>query len=224
MSMLDHHIQRAIVYKLAFAPSLRFGELKPDDIENKLFTYHLKKVVSAGYVAKNEDGEYTLTAEGRRIGKGALDSDTRLIDRAYSTLLLAIRRKSDGAWLLYKRHTHPMIGLAGFMHAQPSAEESVTETAAKECRLATGLTGEFTVHGHGYFHVYRDEQLESFTHFTLLVCDDIQGELSQNSTLADYYWEQKPDFNGPHMLPNMLTLYAMTASPAGSFVEQTFHL
>ena len=46
--MLDHHIQRQIVYQLAFVDSLRFGELKPDDLDNKLFTYHLKKVVSAG--------------------------------------------------------------------------------------------------------------------------------------------------------------------------------
>jgi DNA-binding transcriptional ArsR family regulator len=222
--MLDHHIQRAIVYKLAFASSLRFGELKPDDIENKLFTYHLKKVVNAGYIEKNKEGEYQLTAEGRRIGKGAFDSDARLLDRAYSTLLLAIRRKSDGAWLLYKRHTHPMIDLAGFMHAQPIAEATAPATAAKECQLKTSLIGEFSVHGHGYFRVYRDKQLESFTHFTLLVCDDIQGELTQNSKLADYYWEQQPDFSGDHMLPNMQLLYEMTQTSAGSFIEQTFHL
>lgn len=222
--MLDHHIQRGIVYRLAFAPSLRFGELKPDDIENKLFTYHLKKVVSAGYVEKNEDGEYLLTAEGRRMGKGAFDSDARLLDRAYSTLLLAIRRESDGAWLLYKRRTHPMIGLAGFMHAQPIAEQTATEVAAAECKQKTGLTGKFHVHGHGYFRMYRDKQLESFTHFTLLVCDDAQGELTQNSKLANYYWERQPDFGGEHMLPNMPTLYAMTTSPVSSFVEQTFHL
>lgn len=222
--MLDHHIQRAIVYKLAFAPSLRFGELKPDDIENKLFAYHLKKVMSAGYVEKNEDGEYLLTAEGRRIGKGAFDSDSRLLDRAYSTLLLAIRRKSDGAWLLYRRNTHPMIHLAGFMHAQPNANEEVTATAAKTCFNQTGLSCTFYVHGHGYFRVYRQEQLESFTHFTLLVCDDATGDLSQDSDLADYYWDSALNFDDEGMLPNMHTLYNMTKAPAGAFVEATFHL
>jgi hypothetical protein len=222
--MLDHHIQRAIVYKLAFTPSLRFGELKPDDLDNKLFTYHLKKVVTAGYVEKNEDGEYLLTAEGRRIGKGAFDSDSRLLDRAYSTLLLAIRRKSDGAWLLYRRRTYPMINMTGFMHAQPVADMTAEEAARSVCAAQTGLVGDFHVHGHGYFRVYRDTELESFTHFTLLVCNDTEGELMQNSELADYYWDVTPDFGATGMLPNMQTLHTMTQSPPGTFVEATFHL
>ncbi|MNH49947.1 hypothetical protein D3C73_15430 [compost metagenome] len=222
--MLDHHIQRTIVYQLAFAPSMRFGELKPDDIDNKLFTYHLKKVMTAGYIVKNDDGLYALTSEGRRIGKGVLKKESRLIDRAYSTLLLAIRRKSDGAWLLYTRHTHPMIGLTGFMHAQPTATTAILETASLECKEKTGLSADFRVHGHGYFRVYHNEQLESFTHFTLLVCDDAQGELSQNSKLANYHWEQAPSFDAPHMLPNMQALYAMYTGPAGAFIERTFNI
>lgn len=222
--MLDHHIQRSIVYQLAFEPSMRFGELKPDDIDNKLFTYHLKKVIAAGYVAKNDDGLYILTSEGRRIGVGALKSEHRLIDRAYSTLLLAIRRKHDGAWLLYRRNTHPMIGLAGFMHVQPVVDMASTEIARLECRDKTGLDGEFSVHGHGYFRVYDKDQLESFIHFTLLVCDDIHGELAPNNILADYFWEMAPDFSAPHMLPNMQTLYELYTGPSGTFTEQTFHL
>jgi hypothetical protein len=222
--MLDHHIQRSIVYQLAFAPSMRFGELKPDDIDNKLFTYHLKKVVAAGYVTKNDDGLYALTSEGRRMGKGVLKTESRLLDRAYSTLLLAIRRKSDGAWLLYTRHTHPMIGLTGFMHAQPNAAVNIAETAALECKQKTGLDGMFRVHGHGYFRVYHDNQLESFTHFTLLVCDDIRGELAQNSELADYHWELQPDFGAAHMLPNMQVLRDMYAGTAGGFIERTFDI
>lgn len=222
--MLDHHLQRTIVYQLAFATSLRFGELKPDGIDNKLFTYHLKKVVSAGYVRKTDAGDYTLTAEGRRIGKGVFKNDSRFLNRAYSILLLAIRRKNDGAWLLYTRRTHPMIGLAGFMHAQPVARESTTETAHKVCLEMTGLTGEFRVHGHGYFRVYRQDQLESFTHFTLLLCDDATGELTHNSEHADYYWDIAPDFAASGMLPNMSVLYGMTKAPAGAFVEASFQL
>lgn len=116
--MLDHHIQRTIVYTLAFAESMRFGELKPDELDNKLFNYHLKKVIAAGYVAKNDEGLYTLTSEGKRVGKGALKKQSRLIDRAYSILLLCVRRESDGAWLLVRRRTQPLLGLKGFMQAQ----------------------------------------------------------------------------------------------------------
>ncbi|MDB5165914.1 MAG: hypothetical protein JWM00_804 [Candidatus Saccharibacteria bacterium] len=222
--MLDHHIQRTTVYQLAFADSIRFSELKPDDIDSKLFTYHLKKVVSAGLVIKTDSGEYALTPEGRRVGKGALKKQSRMIDRAYSILLLAIQRQEDGAWLLYRRQTHPLLGLTGFMQAQPVADHDVVTTARQECRDKTGLEGEFSVHGHGCFRVYRGEELESFIHFTLLKCTDIQGEVHQSSEAAEYYWDSAPDFAAADMLPNMQILHKMCAAPAGTFAEATFQL
>lgn len=222
--MLDHHIQRQIVYDLAFSEGLRFSELKPDDLENKLFNYHLKKVMVAGYVHKNDDGTYSLTAEGKRVGKGALKKQSRLIDRAYSTLLLAVRRPDDGAWLLIRRKSQPLLGLTGFMNASPVANQETVQTAAEVCREQTGLTGTFVPHGHGYFRIYRDGALESFIHFTLLVCSDIQGELRQNSELAEYYWDTDPQWQAPDMLPNMQTLFEMSQAPSGCFVEKTFDI
>ena len=224
MYMLDHHIQREIVYTLAFSQGLRFGELKPDTLENKAFDYHLKKVIVAGYVVKNQDGTYSLTNEGKRVGKGALKKQSRLIDRAYSVLLLAIRRPEDGAWLLTRRKAQPLLGLTGFMNAQPIATQQTTQTASEICRQQTGMTGTFVVHGHGYFRIYRDGSLESFIHVTLLTCSDIQGVLHQNSELAEYYWDTDPDFAAPEMLPNMQTLHKMLQAPAGCFVEKTFDI
>ena len=195
--MLDHHIQREIVYALAFSEGLRFSELKPDGLENKAFDYHLKKVIRA---------------------------ESRLIDRAYATLLLAVRRPEDGAWLLMKRKSQPLIGLTGFLNAQPVASQEVTQTAADVCRQQTGLAGTFVVNGHGYLRIFRDGFLESFIHFTLLTCSDIQGELHQNSELAEYYWDTDPDWSAPDMLPNMQILYKMSQAPVGSFVEKTFDI
>jgi hypothetical protein len=222
--MLDHHIQRQIVYDLAFSEGLRFSELKPDTLENKAFDYHLKKVIAAGYVRKNENGTYSLTSEGKRVGKGALKKQSRLIDRAYSTLLLAIRRPDDGAWLLMRRKAQPLLGLTGFMNASPVATEETVQTAANICREQTGLSGTFVPHGHGYFRIYRDRALESFIHFTLLTCNDIQGVLHQNSELAEYYWDTDPEWSAPDMLPNMQTLFEMSQAPMGCFAEKTFDI
>lgn len=222
--MLDHYIQRDIVYRLAFTEGERFSDLKPDDIESKLFTYHLKKVVSAGYAEKGEDGLYRLTPEGRRIGVGAFRDHHMSIDRAYSVLLLVIRRSSDGAWLLYRRNTHPLIGLSGFMHTTPTALADAPTRAKEELLAKTGLHSEFTVAGEGYFRVYDGEELESFTHFTLLACDDVSGELVQDSDLAEYYWDSAPDFASPQMLPNMVTLHDLYMNTDQHFVEKTFTL
>jgi hypothetical protein len=222
--MLDHHIQKNIVYTLAFSDGMRFSELKPDDLENKAFDYHLKKVIVAGYVVKNDNGTYALTSEGKRVGKGALKKQNRLIDRAYSVLLLAVRRREDNAWLLVRRKSQPLLGLTGFMNAQPTVDKQITQTAADVCREQTGLAGEFVVHGHGYFRIYRSGSLESFIHVTLLTCTDIQGALVQNSELAEYYWDTDPDFSAPDMLPNMQTLRKMLTAPEGCFVEETFDI
>jgi hypothetical protein len=222
--MLDHHIQRTIVYTLAFADAMRFSELQPDDVDSKLFTYHLKKVIHEGYAIKNLDGTYSLTSEGRRVGKGALKKQSRFINRAYSILFLVIRRKSDGAWLLYKRGAHPLIGLSGLMHAQPNPIDSIIKTAQEECRRKTGLRGDFTVINNGYFRVYKDDELESFTHFTLLACDDIQGELSQNDELGEYYWQIDPDFTAADVLPTARVLAEAYLHHDQSFIEQTFRI
>lgn len=221
--MLDHHIQRSIVYTLAFADSLRFSQLQPDDIESKLFTYHLKKVIASGFVKKNDDGTYALTPEGRRIGK-SVASHERTMDQAYSILLLVIRRKSDNAWLLYTRSTHPLIGLTGFMQAKPVASHPVADTAQKICFEKTGLQATFIVKASGYFRVYEGDELESFTNFTLLCADDASGELVALDEFGTYEWVQDPDFSGSDMLPTAETLRTLAMSNDVSFIEKTFHI
>lgn len=222
--MLDHHLQRSIIYHLAFSESQRFSELKPDDIESKLFDYHLKKVIAAGYVIKNKEGLYTLTAKGRLVDITGFKNRDSAFLRAHSVLLLAIRRKKDGAWLLYRRYTHPLRDLVGFMHATPSSLRDSSQQAAKECREKTGLAGDFTVLGNGYFRVFDAEAIESFTHFTLLYCDDIKGNLEQNSEFAEYLWMQKPDFTHHDMLPNMQDLGQLYLQKQPFHIERTFHL
>lgn len=220
--MIDHHIQRSIIYRLALVSDLRFSDLKPDTIENKLFTYHLKKVIAAGYAQKNPDGLYSLTSEGRRLGLGVLESMQAWTERAYSVLFLVIRRKSDGAWLLYKRNRHPLIEGVGFMNCSPLATENIAQTAASACKKKTNLECSFTVLGSGFFRVYEQQLLESFTHFTLLVCEDAQGELVQDDPYADYFWEQTVPLTDPNILPNMSTLVALYEAKEPFFIERTF--
>jgi hypothetical protein len=227
--MLDHHLQRSIVYRLAFTSGLRFSELKPDVIDNKLFDYHLKKVVAAGYVMKTNDGLYALTAEGRLLGIRALTMQPALADQAESVLFLIIRQSSDDAWLFYKRSTHPMLGFSGFMHATPNAFEDCTTTAQKACLEKTGLSGAFTVMGSGYSRIFNhQDELESFTHFTVLSCEDAQGQLSEHDEFANYYWDEKPDFQAATMFPSTQLLYeqyeASKQSGQPFFIEQRFSI
>lgn len=218
--MLDHHIQRAIVYRLALTPSLKFSELKPDTLENKLFTYHLKKVVSAGLVQKSDEGQYALTSQGRLIGVNVLERTEAMADRAYSVLFLVIRRKLDGAWLLYKRHSHPLYGKIGFMHATPTAYESSIEGAERICKERTGLEVSFKALGSGFFRIFEGEKLESFTNFSLLVSEDAKGELVSDDDLADYFWTSDIKSHEDELLPNMATLIELYENGEPFFIEK----
>lgn len=221
--MLDHHLQRSIIYKLSFADRLRFSDLKPDDIENKLFTYHLKKAVSSGLVIKDHEGLYALTPEGRRVSTGVGTAEQKLItERPYSVLFLVIRRKTDNAWLLYRRPIHPMRGYYGFMHCNPSSMVDAAQAATEQCRIKTGLSGIFTPLGGGYFRMYEGSELESFTHFTLLYCDNIQGELAANQ--SEYYWQKTLSLDDEGLFPGTQLLHEAYKAQVPFYIEQSFQL
>jgi len=221
--MLDHYIQKDILYNLAFAESLKFSELKPGHLDNKLFIYHLKKLILANFVVKTPNGTYTLTSQGRRVGKGALKKDSRLIDRAYSILLLVVKRQSDDAWLLVKRRSQPLLGLTGFLQAQPLSDASVTNTAKSTLKQKTDLSGDFSVKSSGFFKIYKNESMESFLNFTLLVCENAVGELVQKDELGEYLWDNSPDFSAPSMVPTAQSIAKLVESDL-PFVEETFHI
>lgn len=199
-----HHIQKTIISTLAQKIHLSFSELKPQDIENKLFDYHLKLTIRDDLVVKDSKG-YSLSTTGRKMWKRISENSELTSERAFSVLFMVIKN-SDDEWLLYRRKTHPLLGRVGFMHSVPIAHETITETAKRSVQAQTGLTGDFVVLGSGYFRVYEDNQLESFTHFTLLSCENIDGTLTASDKLADYFWIRNPDFERDDMLPNMKLL------------------
>ena len=82
-SPVDHYIQADILYKLYGADgSMVFSDLKPDDIENSLFMYHMRKLESRGVVERTGEG-YSLTLTGARWVNfiGANDLQPKMLPR-----------------------------------------------------------------------------------------------------------------------------------------------
>jgi hypothetical protein len=222
--MLEHHIQKTIVYKLAFSPGMRFSELKPDELDNKLFDYHLKSVISDKLVEKDANGLYRLTPEGQRIGVGVLDKRLASLDRAHSVLFLIVRRKSDKAWLLFRRKTHPLLGEVGFMHANPKASEEIFKTAQDELKDKTNLTAVFSYAGSGYFKIYTDDKIGSYTHFTLLAAENVQGEIIQSNPKGAYFWQSDIETIQDNLLPTAKELAKQYQTGQPFFIEESFIL
>ncbi len=222
MTMLEHHIQKTIVDTLTQSESgARFADLKPEGIENKLFDYHLKILIRDSLVVKNEDGLYALTPEGRRMWRRTTENRRWFAEAAYSVVFCVVRRKSDNAWLLAHRKRHPLINKAGFIHTVPRVDMELSDSVPKDIQGKTGLTGTFQHLGEGYLRMFKDGELESFTHFSLMVCEDAEGELVTEDADALYSWEAQPNFDDPVMVPNMRHLADLYEQGQPFFTEKT---
>lgn len=200
--MHEHHIQKQILLSLVLGDGLRFADLKPPDIDSNVFTYHLKQLIKEKLVIKQEDGLYQLTPLGRVGGINIHLSKKQLLEQAHSIILMCLRTKQDG-WLLRKRIAQPMYGRVGFVHAEPIAEEPALETATRCFEERTGLSAVFRPAGSGYVRLLHSNDLESFTHYTLFTADKYTGDFIKIRRNGENYWDKKPDFQDPSMIPSM---------------------
>lgn len=185
--MIDHHLQKSILDKLILCESAHFAELKPPDVESNVFTYHLQQLVKQKIVCKGDDGCYSLTARGKAIGINSKLSKQELYEQAHSVLFMALRNK-DGEWLLRRRLAQPMFGKLGFVHGEPVAREAIEVSATRLFAAKTGLQASFTVRGCGYIKIFKSNELESFTHFTLLLADAYSGTLLHKIGNGENEW------------------------------------
>lgn len=221
--MLDHHLQRQILYTLVTNPEVRFSKLKPSGIDSNVFTYHLQQLIKQGLVTKTEDGSYKLTALGKSAGINSTETAESILRQAHSVLFMAASNKS-GDYLLRRRLAHPVYGKLGFVHGEPIFEEAIEVTANRIFEEKTGIKANFKPAGAGYIRIFREDEMESFTHFTLLVDADVEGNPIQTSRTGENLWVKSPDFTSDDMIPSMNSLVYGIQSGEFFFQELTFHL
>lgn len=174
MTML-HHIRRSILDELATAETKRYGQLKPDDLDGNVFTYHLKGLIADKLVQKTEAGDYSLTQSGRDYVVHRYETPAL---SAHSIFLIVIRRQSE--FLLRKRDVQPLIGFTGFVHGEPEAGVDIIESAKRRLSNKTGIDGvELSVAGSALITQYRGGELQSFSHAAILY-----GETDQDLTVT----------------------------------------
>ncbi len=221
--MLEHHLQREILYTLVTNPTVRYSKLKPEGIDGNIFTYHLQQLIKQKLVVKSEDGSYSLTALGKAAGINSNQTMTDILLQAHSVLLMAVRNPK-GDYLLRKRLAHPVYGKSGFVHGEPVAEEAIEDTATRIFKAKTGLEVTFKPRGSGYIRIFRGKDTESFTHFTLLFADGVTGDPIQTSKTGENIWISNPDFKDESMIPSMPDLVCRLEKPDFFFCDLTYQL
>jgi hypothetical protein len=218
-----HHLQKKIVLGLTRKENAHFAELRPKEVDGNIFTYHLKQLIADKLVEKNDDGCYSLTQKGKLAGINIQLSHKDELEQAHSVLFLAVKNKS-GEWMLRKRLVHPAFGRVGFLHTEPSAHEDIAKTAKRALKEKANLNGSFEVRGGGYIRLLKKGELESFTHFTLLLAKDVTGNLASPGDSGENFWHQGSlDTTELNLFPNMSKLMDLLTKDDKLFFTEIKH-
>jgi hypothetical protein len=209
-----HHIQKSIMDKLSTAETKRYGELKPAELDGNVFGYHLKNLLTEKYINKDEDGAYTLTPIGKDYIVHRYEDATL---QAHSIFLIAIRKGDK--WLMRERLVQPLLGMSGFIHGEPVANENIIVTANNRLLDKTGLSIPLNIFSSGLIKMSANNTVESFSHAIILI-----GETNDDFTITDdatgrQFWQSTDDLSDSSILPSCVDLVSrINANDKSMFV------
>lgn len=214
-----HHIRKSILDTLATAPSRRYGELKPDNLDGNVFTYHLKQLITDKYIAKQDDGSYALLPRGKDYVVHRYENS---LLQAHSIFLIAVHQ--GDTWLMRERLVQPLIGMAGFIHGEPVANESVLDSAAQRLLQKTGYDIPLSVHSSGLIRMKRSGMIESFSHAILLVGETNQPLTHLRDATGRHFWLNESELQRMDILPSCVDLITRIKQNDASPFDLTYDL
>ena len=116
---------------------MRFSSLKPRDMESNIFMYHLKSLISGGYVLK-KGSEYALTAKGLTYVDSLSSKNLKPRKQPKLIAIVAIKDSHD-KWLLLERKFQPYKNTLMLPSGKQHFGEDIYEHAKRELLEKTGL-------------------------------------------------------------------------------------
>lgn len=105
---IEHHIQQYILRYLSTQRFARFRDMRPDQIDTNLYSYHLKVLLRLGYIEKVEQG-YRLSIAGQAyVDRVNLLTTRRTLQPKIITMLVI--KDGHGRVLMYPKKRQPFIG------------------------------------------------------------------------------------------------------------------
>ena len=211
-----HHIQRTILDTLATRDSLRYSEIKPDELDGNVFGYHLKSVMTDHYVEKTNDGLYKLTAKGRDYIVHRYEDSSR---SAHSIFLIVIKNGSE--YLLRRRRVQPLIDYSGFIHGEPEPETSVTEAAMKRLFDKTGLAVDLNICGSTLITQNVGGELHSYSHAIVLYGETSTSHITPSDESGEFFWGSLHEVK--NILPSCHDILSMIES-GDNWLEKSYDI
>src|ERR1700722_12123688 len=142
MAQVFSQVQNHIISKLKNARVLRYTELKPKDVPNDLFNYHLQFLVKKGFVDRKED-VYCLAAAGiKHVADPDLTGENEKIASTFKVnVITLVSRIQDGKLEILNqvRTSHPSFGKIGAMGGIVRKGESLEAGPKRNLKRETGL-------------------------------------------------------------------------------------
>ncbi len=185
-----HEFQISILRELLFKPNAKFSDLKTVNISNDHFNFHLKQLIKAGLV-KKENGRYSLTDIGKEYAN-RIDTDALQIEKQakLSIAIHAVRvRNGKTEYLMHRRLKEPFYGWYGSHSGKIRWGETPLDCAKREFLEETGLTGKFNLKGilH-YLNYNKDGKLLEDKYFWLYLVNKTKGKLKEKVPEGENIW------------------------------------
>ncbi len=236
MSAIKTHPARLSILEALKVSSggLRYTDMRPGDIENDLYNYHLQQLVKQGLVLKGQ-GKYILTAKGKEflIELSPIEESGELNQFKLAAMCIVVREVGDGMEILYQYRTRePFLGELEIMAGGIKRGEPVIEAAKRRAFEEAGVTADFSLLGllrkTRYDHLGR---LYSDILFHVCVCRDYSGGNEQINEFGRKRWlslgeaiaVEEGSANGSRHLASVLSGLSRKKLPVFYFEEVYNH-
>lgn len=195
-----HPVQVAIMRYLLFTPVGGFADIqKVTELSSDHFNFHIKKLISEGYVEKAKTG-YQLSRKGKEYAN-RMDTDENEIEKQPKvSVVVTLERtnaKGEREFLYQQRLKNPYYGFWGRLGGKMRWGESVIEAANRELMEETGLTAEFT-----YKLMYHKRDFDKTSGklledklFLCVYATEFAGELNERFEGGYNRWMTKAEFH-----------------------------
>lgn len=208
-----HHIQKDIVSSLAHTAPQRFSDLQPPQIPNNTFSYHLKKLLQAGYVQLT-DGGYIATRKALKAIQYSSSHDKRMSNPVYITSVFVTN--NAGKVLLLERNNQPFVGWYGVPAGLVHQGEHLEDAAKRELQEKTSITSaKLQFAGTLDFKYVEKDSDDLFVHtvafiYTCRLPTSGKQLAGYNSQYGKLLWS---DLSSNRVLPEVHSIAKIAASP-----------
>jgi len=217
-----HPAQTTILRELLFVPSVRFADLRDaTKLESDHVKFHISRLVDLGYVAKSEQGDYSLTTTGKEYAN-KLDTDQNKIERQPKSAVILVVENDKGKLLVLERRKHPYFGFWGFPGGKIRWGETILEAAARELKEETGLSAELEYRG-----VYHELTRSIETHEVLedKIFQIVSGKNPEGELLAEFdsgrnAWLTLTEIEAKEKVYKSFAIELSIGKGEASFIEQ----